>query len=459
MSKRDYRSLLPFAAAAFLLLYFLAFTWRGLFVYFVPDDMMNLYWAYTEPVWRLVATFLVPFTSAYRPTGAALYRSVYELAGFTPFAFRIAAYVFLCLNIWLLYALVRRLSGSPFAGLMAALIGAYHHRALDLYDENGTVYDVLCYTFYLATVLAYSRLREAPSPRRWIVFYLMCTAALNAKEMALTLPAILLAYEWIYRNRIGSAAFLLSAALAGASLAGKLGAGSKLMNNPAYEREITPARFFENSRFFLSDLFYLPTEALANWGVVLVLGTVIAVAIASHRRDLQLLAIWILMTQLPVLFIPRRSFFVMYLPLAGWAGYLGVLLVRGLDWATRVLPEPREPSLRAKIAMFLVTAACLAPLHALDKWAHWSEDRAIERFRDAVMAAAPNLPKPAKLLFLDDPFPEDDWLPTQILPLAYDDRQMAVDRRKRMEAPPTADELATYTAIFDWKDGRAIRVK
>ena len=44
------------ALAAFFSLWFLGQTWKGLFIYFTDDDMMNTYWAWVMPWPRTVSS-------------------------------------------------------------------------------------------------------------------------------------------------------------------------------------------------------------------------------------------------------------------------------------------------------------------------------------------------------------------------------------------------------------------
>src|SRR6202035_44984 len=85
----------------------------------------------------------------------------------------------------------------------AALLISYHGSFISLYFDTGYVYDVLCYLFYFATLLFYLRVRSRARPPRWwelVILSALYICALNAKEMAVTLPVSLLLYEWFYRR-------------------------------------------------------------------------------------------------------------------------------------------------------------------------------------------------------------------------------------------------------------------
>jgi hypothetical protein len=58
------------------------------------------------------------------------------------------------------------------------------------------------------------------------------------------------------------------------------------------------------------------------------------------------------------------------------------------------------------------------------------------------------------VLFLDDPYPADDWILTFVFRLLYGDMRINVDRVKRMETAPDAAQMADYRYVFrftNWK--------
>lgn len=437
----------------------MAFAWRGLLVHFVPDDMMALFWAYTEPLPKLILGNLAPFTQVYRPAGGALYRGLYAIFGFDPLAFRLTAFSILFLNIGLLIALSYRLSGSRFIAILSGLIGAYHHRALDIYRSTGVIYDVICYTFFLASVLWYIGMRDAPRWWRWPVFYALVVAALNAKEMAVVLPGVLLAYEWFCRGKWISAPLVLASALSGSAVAAKLGSESRFLGNPSYALEFSFARYFENTGRYLADLLYLPPQPIPWYVTSAVYGLVILAAVAMRRADLRILAVWIFITPLAIIFVPLRGLSAVNIQTAGWAMFLAVLLSRMLDWACHVMPEPRTPGRGAQTALACVTAAVLATLHLSDPTGSWTHTDPVAMLSREVKALLPSLPKGARVLFLHDPFGTDNWTPVFILTLMYGDKTLTVDRVKMLASPPTREEVERYDVLFDYDGSRMILVR
>src|SRR5438105_53582 len=124
-------------AGLFTGIYFLILT-RGAFgAYFTPDDTMNLYRSWFFPLSALVKANLLFWQTSdfYRPLPSAWYRIVYFLAGFHPLAFHVSNLIFLGANIFLTYAVARRLSDSREIGLLASLLASYHTNFAFLYFD------------------------------------------------------------------------------------------------------------------------------------------------------------------------------------------------------------------------------------------------------------------------------------------------------------------------------------
>src|SRR5260370_17477884 len=97
-------------------------------------------------------------------------------------------------NLGLLYLFCLRLSRSREVAALACLLGAYHAHLGDLYYNSGTIYDLLCFTCLYIALLYYMKIRDEGSyPGLWqtIALLALYIAALDAKEMAVSLPPTL----------------------------------------------------------------------------------------------------------------------------------------------------------------------------------------------------------------------------------------------------------------------------
>ena len=126
------------------------------------DDLVNLttYW-HQSPA-TLVKEIVWYFSPSYRPLGGLLfYRPLLALAGLQPLPYRILCFVLLAGNLGLMYLAIRSIVVSSEIAAISTLIGAFHPRLVDLYWNNGTIYDILCFTFYYGALSYYVRARRA----------------------------------------------------------------------------------------------------------------------------------------------------------------------------------------------------------------------------------------------------------------------------------------------------------
>ena len=402
---------------------------------------MNLRRAWPTPYWRLLVDCL-PFAQSYRPLGLLAYRIIYDTAGFHPLAFHLVSFAFLLLNCYLLFRVARELTGSDITALFAALLGAFHSRTDTLYTNIGNLYDILCGTLFLTSFLLAWRESRFPS---WPTGLLLLTyaLALDAKEMACTLPVLLMAADWIYGRRFRWNLLAVLAAETVLFIAPKL--GSSL--NDAYQPQYTWSRFRDTTEFYAGQLFY----SLHPLPIVIFLALIIAMGIAAWWWDanaLKLSWIWIVVTPLPVAFIEHRGLNVWYIPLFGWALYGAALL-------------SRFARLRTAWA-FAGVAALLACAHALDRQYTFNADSGrsaqIKTFRDQFLALCPYPAANERVLFLDDPFPADEWTPSSFLQLYFRRPGMEIQRSKMPEHKAIIAE-SKYDWIFDYKDGRLVLVQ
>ena len=463
------------ALLGFLIAGFCLFCIRpGLTPGFDGDDLMNLNFGWQPPLHTIIWANLVPFTSFYRPAGGAYYRLCLFLFGWHPAAFRTVTVCFLLLNLLLVYKLARRLSVPREASALAALLYAFHGHLQHIYDSNGTVYDVLCGTLSLSLVLHYIRLRQEGRRwgfKEWLCLLALFIAAVNAKEMAAALPPLLLIYEWLWHRptdkrplallhwlvRQGKPAFALLLLAASATW----GKGGTLHAHPLYAPTFTLHRFFDNARHLHSDLLYIAGWQIDTAQLLLLWTSLFVVAALTRRKALWFCAWWCLLAPLPIIFIPYRGFFVMYVPYIGWAIYLATVLLLLRNWLMRRIrrgwwkpPGAWEPE---RIFLFLIVAWCVAQgghardvnLTGRDPLTH-----PIQQQRDDLLRLQEPLPRGARVLFLHDRFPAgESWWPLFVTRVLYRDPDLWVDRLTMLKNPPDATALAAYDRVLDF-DGQ-----
>ena len=465
-----------------IVVWLLSQSWRGLFVYFTSDDIMNMYWARETSIGRLLIANLAPFTTEYRPAGAGLYRILYGIFGLEPLAFRVVFYALLLCNAWLCYKLGKSLSKSAEIAILGAFLASFHNRLSDIYTNNGTIYDVLCGTFYLATLLYYIHVRERYGRFRrwhWLIFYSLNTVALNAKETAATIPVILLAYEVIFHGvelkAIRSvrafvdktAAIVLSTMITGLAVIARFQPDSRLVHNDAYAMRISLRQLLTSNEKYLENLFHLPDHSLAPPLIWIILLTLTLAGILSKSKALRFLIVFILITPLPVNFIPARELYAAYIAVMGWGMFISLVLVRSRDYAYKYIwgrPTLRDDTLEPeRVFMAMAMALLLLSATSKDRPIAWADGQCIRsnlcQLHSLFLAIKPEAGHPNKLLFLNDPFGDGDWTQVLLYRLTFNDLSLEADRVKMMPTPPNQAAVMKYSHVFDYLDGRMSEIK
>jgi hypothetical protein len=167
--------------------------WRG---YFQGDDLDTLGWMRYLPASYLLKTLATPLylTNNFRPVGFAYYDLLLHAAGLH-FAWYVAALQAIhLLNVWLAWKLIRALGASAMAAALGTLFFSFHMAAIDAYWKPQFIFDVLCGTFSLACLVLFVRRR--------FVWSLVCLwLAYKSKELAVMLPFVLAAYEFLLGER------------------------------------------------------------------------------------------------------------------------------------------------------------------------------------------------------------------------------------------------------------------
>jgi len=439
------------AAALVVCAILFAFAGDGLGGYFTPDDMMNLYQAWSASPSALMAQD--------RPIGQFVYRAIFGLAGLDPLPFRAVAFILLLANLALLYRFCLRLAGSREIAGLACLLGAYHAHLADLYYSTGTIYDLLCGLFLLWAFDYYAGIREAGRLPDWrqsaglLVLYLL---ALGSKEMAVTLPLYIVLYEALYQKnftawlRRGAWWWWLTLPLTIFYVVRKIAGPHAMTANPDYAPHFSAHAFFAAWRHYLTDLFYgaVPFNTAK---IVLLFAGMLALALYSRRREMLFGWVVVVVGALPVIFVPPRGFFVVYATLPGWWLFSASALQAARDALLRYLPR-WSAALGARpeqLALFAALAAVLVPLHAVRKPVGSSWVEANYRSVRSVLApldAAPPLRRGARVLFLSDPFDPGDWILSHMFRLHYRDDSLVVDRTK--DHPERVEYMAEYDRVY-----------
>lgn len=472
---------LPLLAGLFIAGLFLFFTRHAPFVYYSHDDLMNLYgyWSKPFPLLKANVLFWEPY---YRPFGAIIYRTVFSLFGLDPRPLYFLYFAVIFGNLWIAYLLFRRLSGSRETAGIAMLLFAFHGKLASLYYSAGAMYDVFCFLFFSSALLIYLQARtQNRLPGIWRTLGVLASfvLALDSKEMAATLPVIILIYDLIFHppefrgisnilrwcRREGRTALLAAICLL-AYLPARLGAGG-IAHLEGYVPIYTWDRWFEETGLYLADVIYrnnpfarLGVTPLGPLGILLFFAAAMAIALWARSRVVWFGLLFFVVTLQPVSFIAPRLGFVLYLPLAGLALAAAACLVRVKEALVQsFFSTGLIPSRTASIALFAATAlAMLYVDHHFAPPAPRAWFSPYKKTLDQFSRLYPTLPHGAKLLFARTPL-DDEWDMVFLLRLYYRDMDLFItqlDRRRRERI--ALSRLPRYDHVFDFDDGRYVEL-
>lgn len=424
------------ASVALIAAYVAWFVWPWTGAGFSPDDLMNCHRALTQTWWKLLADHATVFqpTPEYRPLGSFFYRTLYTAFGFNPVPFHAALYALLAINSLLTFAAVRRLTGNAAAAWIATVLHAWHGNWAGLHMNTGFCFDVLCYTFFTAALVAFL------SDRRWLflAFFLL---SLNAKEMAVSLPLICLVWDRARDPKRTSAA-LAALLLTVLFIVGRVLAPEGLTAISAYRPRYDAATLLARSHGYLAAAAYhIPSATLA---LEVLLAAATGWTAWRHPRVGAPSAAILFVGILPVAFIEQRGFEAMYVPALGAAILLAMPVAAVLSRA-RWLTGPVPATLTA-----ILLAGSFHYIHRqLNSTAgeRTEADHIMEVSRQ-LRARVPCLDPHSRLLFLADPFPQYEWNSLFLVRLVYGDMSLEVDR------PGRARPGIPYAAKLAWNNHR-----
>src|SRR5262249_3404126 len=272
---------------------------------------------------------------------------------------------------------------SRAVAFLAALAMCYHGHLANLVFSGSFIYDVLCGFFYFAALAYYVRIREkgaALRPGQLAIFLALYVCAFNSKEIAVSLPVIVFIYEalkcpWLadwkqfaWRNWSVAVPALIGGLVTAIFIYAKLNSPYSLAHLQAYRPVYSWNRFTLTNAHFINDPFYDSASRIGRT-VLVVWPVVFLYAVWRQDRLLQLMAFWVVITPIPLAFIPARGGAMLYIVLFGWATIFARMLsdLIGLIAKVPALAGPRTATLPA-----FATAAVAV---VFSVFSHWGNNR------------------------------------------------------------------------------------
>ena len=469
-----------FGLAVFLAGYFLCFNWGSLRVHFALDDLGNIGHYYNYSPWQLVLSNFLPWRGDSRPLGGLFYIPIYHFAGLDPAPYQAVLLLLLLANVYFAYRFAKLLGAGEVAAALVALAVCYHGGIANLYYNAAFIFDVLCCLFYLACFAYYLRIRNQGrllGPGETAVFLALFLCALNSKEMAVSVPVMLLVYEWIYHPPVkwrpvelwawvrGPARVaLIAAALDLVDIYPKLFGPTAMTKAEGYHPVFTLERIRDFQQLSLQDLFF-SWHWTPGWGEILALWAAMAFLAWWHagRPVLRFLFWYLVVVPLPIEFLIGKSQACIVLLLVGAAAFLAVVFVDTVEGVAFLTKGFRFPPARRR----LVAGAMVAG--AVFLWAREQRALRLDIGKDPMttlgfetwdliqqLRASGFHPRPgSSVVFLDDPFHNSDML--NLAQLWVHDRSVKV--RVPAQGLLTPEELARTDYIFTFENRKLIRLK
>ncbi|MCK9603921.1 MAG: tetratricopeptide repeat protein [Candidatus Omnitrophica bacterium] len=325
----------------------------------------------------------------YRPVVTASYFLDYSLWKLDPFGYHLVGLLLHILNVVLLYSSVFLITKKRNLALLASLFFALHPVNVEAVAVISFREDLLSFFFFFLCLLLFIRADNHTGRKKafyYAVSILSFLLALFSKEMALTLPLILMLYDYffVFGRRIKEVYKHIKSRYLGyiiALLFYSLVRFSFLHNASEFNLKYPGDSFYTNilvmAKVFAvyiqwllfpvnihlmlpGDPAFIPKTLLAPAVLIsffiLIACFSFALKVREKSREISFAIIWIFITLLPVSnILPIRNYMAsryLYLPAAGFCLLLAVLLFKLPG--SKILSLPRD--ILQRIAMYAVVA-------------------------------------------------------------------------------------------------------
>jgi hypothetical protein len=347
---RRRRTVVIIGSTCALVLALTFYSWR--FAYFWLDDFNNLFWVQQHSFARMLWYNVNPFANFFRPFGMLVYWSFWHTFGLTPLPYHIFAWILHSINVLLLYLLLSRIVGSQYAAAIGALIFTFRSNFADIYWSFGTVFELLACLLVFLAILIYA---GEFSYSRLLIVSVLYLLAIKSKEMAVTLPAVLVLYDCcIRKEKIDRKRLIWYAALGSFAVAWSyvrfLSMGSSSPTHPYY-MDLSVITLGRGYGWYFDHLYGLRLR----WGAWIsgIVFLSLAFGYAREKRGLFFVG-YMFITLLPVVFLVNHRYeFFWYIPFLGIAG-LATLVTAGIEKQLRRLVSERAVETFGVLAFVLL---------------------------------------------------------------------------------------------------------
>ena len=286
--------------------------------YFSDDDLDKMGWPTLLSKGDFIKEILTPKLSEglFRPVGYLYYRYMRIIFKLSYRPWVAVLQIFHLVNVILLFFLLRRFAFSDFAAGAGALFYVFHAALIYAYWQPQYIFEALACMLCLVTFLLYVR-------GRWILAIVPFWLAYKSKEIAVTLPMALLAWEWFLGDRKWKRLipfFLISLNFGLQAL----WVNRKIAPDAGYALRFDPAILWHTIAFYSSSIVFLPYAGLA----------LLLVPVFFRDRRVWVGLVFIAALFVPMIVLPSRLESVYwYIPMAGLTIAIAALASRTPQWA------------------------------------------------------------------------------------------------------------------------------
>lgn len=450
-----------------VLLSFLPLAQAGLTARFAFDDMMNMagYWRRGWPA--LITAQFQFWSSYYRPMGGLFYQPLLDVFGLDPLPYRVVIAVFLTANALLAYYAATLLTRSLIISVLTGVLTAYHSRMLMLHYNTSQVYDVLCFFFWFVSLILFLQVRSkgrflgAGSIAALSIAYICC---LNSKEMGVTLPLMLLAWEVIHWERSHvlrrSLPIVVTGLLTLIYVVGKMMGPDPISGWPGYKPVFTVGRFLDNNGHFAADILYLET-ALDKAGLLLLWAGIAYLVFRRRRLWMRWALALIIFGALPISFSPARGAQCLPIPLFGFALVVSTVAADVIRFLSR---EPllgrRNLRAPARIAICLTVIVWHQSRMLREQQKHLPEVRNAQDVTwlgiQEMQRVRQQIRRGSRIAIVKDP--GLDWEMYFVTELVLRDRSAVITLQQTHDHILTPQEIAGYDHVLTFDDNNVLQV-
>jgi len=143
------------------------------------------------------------YLGMYQPLAVLSFGVNYALSGDNATSYHFINLLLHLLNVFLVYILIRRISGKELTAFLVALLFAIHPMHVESVSWIATRSNLLYSVFFILALISYHKyLENRANKSHLLLTYLWFLLSLFSKSMAVTLPLILLLFDYLVDKKI-----------------------------------------------------------------------------------------------------------------------------------------------------------------------------------------------------------------------------------------------------------------